>query len=213
MELTLWEHISNIRWAQKLLMWCLLLCNSTTNWKKNSSPGPRMIQDGLCKHGSTSHFLHLGSLCQWKSPLRSLSHNRSQLVNRSKTNFKNFWVTSYHGCASFSVLYGQVAFCKKVAALTRMDLSFKKAVKNHDFSQNVKFWWNYWSGWKFQLCFKSCRKCFRGKKTPVQVGSTFLQSLKPFRCSDFRKYNNFLEKTCMHVQRLHKNQDFSKKLE
>ena len=34
MELTLWEEISNMRWAQRLLLWRLLLCHSTTNRKK-----------------------------------------------------------------------------------------------------------------------------------------------------------------------------------
>ncbi len=50
-ELTLWEDISNMRWAQKLLLWRLLLCNSTTNWKNNNSLGPRMMQNVLRKYG------------------------------------------------------------------------------------------------------------------------------------------------------------------
>ncbi len=45
MGLTLWEDISNMRWAQKLLMWRLLLCNSTTNWKNNSSPRLRILEN------------------------------------------------------------------------------------------------------------------------------------------------------------------------
>ncbi len=51
MEVILWEDISNMRWAQKLLLWRLLLCNSTTNWKNNSSLSLRMMQNGLCKYG------------------------------------------------------------------------------------------------------------------------------------------------------------------
>ncbi len=51
MEVTLWEDISNMRWAQKLLLWRLRLCSSTTNWKYNSSLGPRMMANGLCKYG------------------------------------------------------------------------------------------------------------------------------------------------------------------
>ncbi len=38
MELTLWQDISNMRWAQRLILWQLLLCQTVTNWKNNSSP-------------------------------------------------------------------------------------------------------------------------------------------------------------------------------
>ncbi len=40
-----------MRLAQKLLLWRLRLCNSTTNWKNNSSLGPRMLENGLRKYG------------------------------------------------------------------------------------------------------------------------------------------------------------------
>ncbi len=53
MELTLWEDISNIRWAQKLLMWRLLLCNSNTNWKNNSSSRPSILENRYFTDGGT----------------------------------------------------------------------------------------------------------------------------------------------------------------
>ncbi len=53
MELTLWEDISNMRWAQKLLMWRLLLCNSTTNWKNNSSLRLRILENRCFTDGGT----------------------------------------------------------------------------------------------------------------------------------------------------------------
>ena len=47
MELTLWDHISNLPWAQKLLVWRLHLWNSTTDWKNKGSLGPGMMEKWL----------------------------------------------------------------------------------------------------------------------------------------------------------------------
>ncbi len=73
MELTLWEDISNMRWAQ-LLIWCLLLCTSTTNWKNNSSPRPRILENRCFTDGgiiisrisplfSAASFLNISITC------------------------------------------------------------------------------------------------------------------------------------------------------
>ncbi len=56
MELTLWEDISNMRWAQKLLIWRLLLCSSTINWKNNSSPRLRILENRCFTQGLTWTF-------------------------------------------------------------------------------------------------------------------------------------------------------------
>ncbi len=69
------EDISNIRWAQKLLMRRLLLCNSTTNWKNNSSPRPRILENLCFKDGgiiistispliSAASFLKISITCR-----------------------------------------------------------------------------------------------------------------------------------------------------
>ncbi len=74
MELTLWEDISNIRGAQKLLMWRLLRCNSTTKWKNNSSSRPRILENRCFTDGgiiisrisplfSSASFLKISITC------------------------------------------------------------------------------------------------------------------------------------------------------
>ncbi len=51
MDLKLWEHISNMRRLQKLLLWPLLLSSSTTEVKNNSSLRSRMLENQLEQHG------------------------------------------------------------------------------------------------------------------------------------------------------------------
>ncbi len=87
-EVTLWHDISNMRWAQNLLMWRLLLCDSTTNWKNNSSLGPRMMENGLRKYGEI--WLNMDKFNQKKAKwLRERSHIFSSYFHQNKTFKKN----------------------------------------------------------------------------------------------------------------------------
>ncbi len=73
-EVTLWDDISNMRWAQKLLMWRLLLCTSTTNWKNNSSLGLRMMENGFyrlrCILPLGADSAPKGQIGPWKSTMK-----------------------------------------------------------------------------------------------------------------------------------------------
>ncbi len=76
-ELTLWEDISNMLWVQMLLLWRLLLCKSTTNWKNNSSLGFRMMENGLCKYGEMWQNMDKINKTKTKMAVRMKSQNLS----------------------------------------------------------------------------------------------------------------------------------------
>ncbi len=97
MDLKLWDDISNMRWLQKLLLWCLLLSISTTEVKNNRSLGPhimenqprtfspKMVQKLLCAL-SAARFLKMYETC---SELRSWYYGvclYAQVVPKARNN-------------------------------------------------------------------------------------------------------------------------------
>ncbi len=123
MELTLWEDISNMLWVQKLLMRRLLLCNSTTNWKTNSSPRPRILENRCCTDG--------GIIISKISPLFSAASFLKISLTCSEPRIRQYGVALYP-----TVLPNSQVSALSVTVSSRTD--FVLFAKN---GPNFRFWW------------------------------------------------------------------------
>ncbi len=137
MELTLWEDISNMRWTKKLLRWRLLLRNSASNWKNNSSLGRRIMENGLCKYGEI--WRNMDKFNQKKIAVRTISHFSlvfSPKQEFQKNNRRQFEGIIEHYGSDKRDLKWHIKYVIVLRAKTRF---LGKCLKIHEISREKKF--------------------------------------------------------------------------
>ncbi len=132
-ERTLWEDISNMRWAQKLSQSRLLSCNSTTNWENNSSPGPHTMENGLCKYGEIWIDMDKFNWKKTKMAVRTISQFFHIVTKTRLSEKQSLPVRRYHR-----------ALCKWQTGpvLTHL-ICYNLKSENEKFENRSKNTWNF----------------------------------------------------------------------
>ncbi len=147
MEVTLWEDISNMRWAQRLLLWSLLLCNSTTNWKNNNALGPHMMENGLCKYGEICLNMDKISLkknrCENEITIFFIFWPKQDFHKNNRCQFEGN--IEHYGSDKRDLKRNMFA----VIVLRVKTKSLKKGLKIREISRNASFRSKIFPGWKF----------------------------------------------------------------